>query len=99
MLDGNKLLNAIPETPLSESVSLGANPVSDDLVLHFTSVHEAAVTIQLFDVTGKLVLDKSFRNQAGHQSLRIPVHYLAAGMYIASVSSGNQHLTEKIIKD
>jgi len=98
ILDGKNLWNANPDNPTSSSLSLGVNPVQDEIELLFVSPQGADVKVQLFDITGKMVLNNTFHISSGHSSIRIPVAQLATGVYVARVQSGELNLTEKILK-
>lgn len=78
---------------VDEEVSIYPNPVKNELHLDFTFSTDA--TIRMFDVSGKLVLNKILKNQNNTISLK----QLAKGIYFLNVASANKSDTYKIVKE
>lgn len=98
ILDGNNILNIQPEQPQSPSLSIGANPVHDQLNVYFNTPLNQDAAIEIFDITGKLIFNKQYTLTSGRNEINVPVEKLASGIYVANVESGNLKLTSKIIK-
>jgi hypothetical protein len=98
ILDGKSVLNYQSEVPLTPAVTLGMNPVHDNLEIFFISGKLSSVTVELFDVTGKLVLMKTFDVTEGPGSISMPVYTLSGGIYVANIINEQFNLISKIIK-
>ena len=69
------------------------NPVSDEIFLSVPQ--DEKVSINIFDILGKLVVDSYFDNIKNS----VNVSTLSKGIYIAKLQSGNQSNTIKLIKE
>jgi hypothetical protein len=98
ILDGKNVLNYNPVAPLQPSITVGQNPVINDLEIVFTSAGDLNAEVVLYDVTGKLVISKSYELTEGKNSIIIPVQQLAMGVYVARIQSGELNVTSKILK-
>ncbi len=67
------------------------NPVGDDLYVRAENGEVAVVN--LFDITGKLVESFSFTSE-----LTINTSAYAAGVYFINIETGNQSITDKLLK-
>jgi hypothetical protein len=77
------------------AVLLFPNPVSEELIVDLSAVSGNEVTIELFDLFGKLIA--SSKNQIG-SSVSIAMNSFANGMYQVKLSSGEAQITKRIIK-
>lgn len=77
------------------TVQLFPNPVSEELIVDLSAVAGEEVTIELFDLFGKLIATSS--NQNG-SSVTIAMNGFANGMYQVKLSSGEAQITKRIIK-
>ncbi len=77
------------------AVQLFPNPVSEELIVDLSAVAGEEVTIELFDLFGKLIATSS--NQNG-SSVTIAMNGFANGMYQVKLSSGEAQITKRIIK-
>ena len=77
------------------AVQLFPNPVSEELIIDLSAVSGEEVTIELFDLFGKLIATSS--NQNG-SSVTIAMNSFANGMYQVKLSSGEAQITKRIIK-
>ncbi len=75
-----ELCNAIQEVS-SEGITVFPNPAVDQVRIDIN--HPAATNLMIYDVTGRLMIDKSLN---GSQSVVIPVLDLPAGVYRIQVS-------------
>lgn len=99
VLDGQQILNYQPESPFEPALTVGQNPVNDQLQLYYSLPNPVNLNVEIFDVTGKLVLKDVFAVGEGRfQTLSIPVNQLNAGMYVVSCSDGNLSLVSKFVK-
>jgi PKD repeat protein len=77
------------------AVQLFPNPVSEELIIDLSAVAGEEVTIELFDLFGKLIAAST--NQNG-SSVTIAMNGFANGMYQVKLSSGEAQITKRIIK-
>jgi lysyl endopeptidase len=77
------------------AVQLFPNPVSQELIIDLSAVSGEEVSIELFDLFGKLIATSS--NQNG-SSVTIAMNGFANGMYQVKLSSGEAQITKRIIK-
>jgi hypothetical protein len=79
-----------------QSCELYPNPAAQqaNIILHSTTAHN--VSMQMYDITGKVAYDANFMTSIGEQAHAIPVHSLRNGSYYIVVQSENGG--EKFIK-
>lgn len=71
------------------------NPVAD--VLHINAEGESISGMELFDVTGKKVLDKLFTGQLENSSLEVSLQHLEKGLYFYSIRTEGTPATGKLL--
>lgn len=76
----------------TEVFSVYPNPTNGDIVYINTKNNVEITSIQVFDITGKLVI------QEANSTNEINVQGLQKGMYILQLKSGNQTINKKIIR-
>ncbi len=75
------------------------NPFDNNFNLSFSILEKEKVSIDLYDVVGKLVKNISNQNlSAGDHKVFVETHGLAAGVYFARVQAGNAVKTMRIVK-
>jgi hypothetical protein len=80
------------------ALSLFPNPATDNVQVNFTLTAETVVTINLYDVAGKLVATESKGNQsAGRHFAHINTSDLAKGFYTVKVQTAVGQSTSKLI--
>ena len=79
---------------LTSEVKLFPNPVSTNLNIEIAG-NSDAIALDLFDVSGKLVLQKNVSNEA----ITLNVKNLPQGIYFLKVSSSEKTGTYKIVKE
>jgi carboxypeptidase T len=82
------------------TVSLYPNPASEDITLRFTAPHSESVTIQVSDLSGKMVYSKQIAIGVNGQEAKINIRSWASQTYIVKVEdSENAILTvQKFVK-
>ncbi len=73
-------------------MSVYPNPVLDKLTLQ-TEI-ECEYKLEIYDLTGKLI----FSNKYNAQNINIDLSSFESGMYIVSISTDNERITKKIMK-
>ncbi len=71
----------------NEQLTVYPNPVSSILNVELYSNIDASTTIQLIDVTGKVVLQKNSMANAGINNIKLDVGSIAKGIYILSANN------------
>jgi hypothetical protein len=82
-----------------QNLQLFPNPSNQSTTLLFTLKQHSPVTISLFDVTGKKVLDIADEEmQKGNQKININTSILSAGVYICKIQSDfNERLLKLVV--
>jgi len=74
-------------------------PVKNHLTVTFDAVEQSDIDIQVYDAMGRLVLrEKGIANQ-GNNQVRLDVNKLVPANYILQISTANQAVTEKFVKE
>ena len=78
-------------------VYLAPNPAQDYTQLHYQLKQNSKVSLQLTDITGKLIFESPERiYSAGDQSIRISLKELPSGMYFSHLTIEGVKITRKI---
>ena len=80
-----------------EGFNLFPNPTKGEFTLNLKVVNTDKVSIQLFDVRGRLIDEKKYLNTVANFSERIFFEKASAGLYLLKVTNGNKHTTRKLI--
>jgi hypothetical protein len=73
------------------------NPGTGNFTLSFTGKASEALTISVFDITGKMVTFQSWNVNAGTNSKELNLTQLAKGIYFTKVNSLTGHIVIKTI--
>jgi len=85
------------ENLLKEELILYPNPVNDFVNLEFDIIKQGVVSVQVVDLSGKVVSSKQLDARKGKNKLSVDLSHLAAGTYIMKAVSGSQVFTGKFI--
>ena len=78
--------------------NLFPNPTKGAITLNLELVNKEKVTVQLFDVRGRLIDEKVYDNNTiSSFSEKIIFDKAAAGLYLLKVTNGNKQTTKKLI--
>ncbi len=80
------------------AVSVFPNPATDALTIKVPDLNEESVTINLADITGRILIQKSIKGNQGF-SVSFNIKALATGMYFVTVKTGTQQYVTKIVKE
>ncbi len=82
------------------SVNVAPNPVEDILNLTVVSSKEQQMTLELLDMTGRVVMSEKFMASTSHALVQWDVNDLPAGVYtfVAYTASGNLVVNQKIMR-
>ena len=75
------------------------SPTTDRIHLNFSTPEETDLLVRVTDVNGQLVLEQQIYAQKGRQSTTLSLQSLPAGVYLLSMSDGNNALAPvRIVK-
>ena len=74
------------------------NPTSDNIVISWNQELDGEVHIQIFDVFGKIVLDKKEKLLEGEQNYTLKIAHLKAGIYFTKLASNYNTQVKQFIK-
>jgi hypothetical protein len=73
------------------------NPVIQQATVELVSRRNAEVTLQVFDLSGRMIISRTEMVQPGVNRLQIDMSSLKKGTYIVRTSSGTNTQTQKVI--
>ena len=73
------------------------NPTKGEFTLALNLISTDKVTVQLFDVRGRLIHEKKFYNTITNFSERIFFENASTGLYLLKVANGNRQVVKKLI--
>ncbi|MCF8297580.1 MAG: T9SS type A sorting domain-containing protein [Saprospiraceae bacterium] len=89
---------SLEETNVQDEISIFPNPFLEKINIVYKSQNQDLLNIKIVDIYGKLIINKSFsQNITGKYELIIPGK-IASGIYLISVTCGNQKISKRIIK-
>lgn len=77
---------------------IGPNPTIDNLIISLESADQQEVVIELYDVSGKLVLSQTSQIESGFTSVNLDLQELNEGLYICQLRAGSYLSSHQIIK-
>jgi hypothetical protein len=80
------------ETSEQFSFEVFPNPASSEVVLNLNTSETATATLNVFEVSGRLVMEKEFQNQA-----TLNISELSPGIYYIKVWSQNNSDVKKLV--
>lgn len=80
-----------------EGFNLYPNPSNGNFNLNFDTVSSEKVNLQLFDLTGRLVQEVSYKNVAARFSENISFKNVTNGVYLLKIKNGATQVTRKLI--
>lgn len=96
-------LRTMPETieltakPSQKKISLEPNPAVNETRLNLVSDNNGTASIQIYNLTGQLVLEKSAAITAGHNNIPVSVSSLPKGIYITKIFTETLSQTQRLI--
>ena len=90
---------AVKRTDMAlQLASIYPNPVSDILYIAFTQDNEQPVLVEIFDVFGKKILQRSFSSASKIEQLDLQPHSLSSGIYQVRFSNSGSFYNTKFVK-
>lgn len=88
---------AVPEiTSALQEATLYPNPATDAATLSFSMANDAAVSVRVYDVTGRDVYNHAAKMERGVNHINIPVTSLAEGVYYVTIDAAGNKQTQKL---
>jgi len=84
------------DTDLNNVINVFPNPTSDFTNVRINLSERSDVILQVVDMTGKAVMDKTYENQNGLFSVMVDTNTLNAGNYVLKINVGDSYTTKKI---
>jgi len=78
-----------------DAFAMYPNPSNNEITIKFNTTNDVA--IDLFDINGRTVLNKTFNTQSSSFSQNLNVSALATGVYIVKIKSGNNTMFRKLV--
>jgi large repetitive protein len=73
------------------------NPASDRVQLEMIDLQNEEVNIQIYNISGQVVLHEQFRANSGILNTTLDVSRLNGGVYILQIDDGNQKFNSKLV--
>lgn len=78
-------------------LSVYPNPANNKVHLAFESQKQSTVLVGIYDLSGKLVIQKEFESQNGRSIIDLNVNNIENGSYIIMIHDGDKQLQSKLI--
>jgi hypothetical protein len=95
----SKTISVLTSTTTNHIAGLFPNPASDKLMVDLNLIKAERASIQVIDMTGRVISDRSAVLKAGLNNLEFDIHSIAKGQYMVRVSLSSGVLVRKFIKD
>ena len=80
-----------------EGFNLFPNPTKGEFTLNFKVINTDEVSVQLFDIRGRMIDEKKYYNLMTDFSKKMIFTKASAGLYLLKVSNGNKQTTRKLM--
>lgn len=94
----NRLAQLEEEFTMIEITALFPNPAQDVLNIAYDVPVDGTISIEVYDVLGRKVLDESRIHNAGEQELRLNIANLEAGYHLLRIQKGGEQVIKKFVK-
>jgi len=75
------------------------NPAEDFLNIEFQSNWEKEAKVEILNLPGQIILQKTFQLQQGINSFALKVDKISKGVYIVKINMGNNFITKLVVKE
>ena len=82
-----------------ETVQVSPVPTKDILTVAYQGTTAENMTINIYDVTGKVILQQEYASDEGRNILSVDLSTQAAGMYLIQLTNGKEQITKNIVKE
>ena len=98
-IDYSKTLIFNLKTTLSNNIKIIGNPVNDKLTFSYASSSTQPVSIKVYEMSGKLVMDNKVNISEGNNTMSLSLATtFKPGMYVVAINNGTESQTAKFIK-
>ncbi|HCS20613.1 MAG TPA: hypothetical protein DIW47_08635, partial [Bacteroidetes bacterium] len=73
------------------------NPAKDFTNISYTIMEQATVSVNVFDLTGRVILNSSQPLSAGTHNIKVSLKDIPAGNYYYTITTGDARLTSKFV--
>ncbi|WP_299049846.1 reprolysin-like metallopeptidase [uncultured Polaribacter sp.] len=80
-----------------DGFNLYPNPINGEFNLNFVTSDQSKVSLQLYDVRGRLIEEKEYLNIGSFFSKKILFQKTTTGLYLLKITNGDEQTTRKII--
>lgn len=84
-------------TDISDKQLLYPNPASEFVMMHFNSIEEGQVNVQIFNAAGQLVKQSVIKITKGYNQVKIAVNDIKQGMYLLRINKGELNMLRKFV--
>jgi thiol-disulfide isomerase/thioredoxin len=90
-------MTGITENDLTSSVSVFPNPFTDNTTLSFSAAEAGQASVVVYNLVGKKVIEMNLGNiAAGTQNIELDFASMEAGIYLVSLTAGNETSTLRV---
>ncbi|MFP4459505.1 MAG: T9SS type A sorting domain-containing protein [Candidatus Zixiibacteriota bacterium] len=88
-----------PQKPDSKAISrIYPNPFNSSAYIDIDIDKQADIKIEIFDLFGKRIMEKTYRRKAGRWSIRFTApEKMPGGLYLYRIIAGNEQIHDKMI--
>ncbi|NPD44149.1 MULTISPECIES: T9SS type A sorting domain-containing protein [unclassified Lentimicrobium] len=79
------------------SIELYPNPAQNLINIAYHAINSSSVSVDIFDLSGKLIMNQQFNNQADHSNLELDLYNLQNGSYIVRLTDGQKQYQTKLV--
>jgi len=80
-------------------IKILSNPATDKLTLSFASATSQSVQIKLYDLSGRVQMNKRITTYQGSNLVSLPISSaISTGMYVVELNTGSERQTAKFVK-
>lgn len=99
IVTGNSLSLSTQDVKMSNTLAVFPNPSKGEFTINFDSSLSSSedVKVDIYDISGRLVYEKSFVNDSSQFNETINLGDIASGVYVANISKGSSFTSHKII--
>ncbi|MGY8928508.1 MAG: T9SS type A sorting domain-containing protein, partial [Flavobacteriales bacterium] len=90
-------VTGITENDLTSSVNVFPNPFTDNTTLSFSAAEAGQASVVVYNLVGKKVIEMNLGNiAAGTQNIELDFASMEAGIYLVSLTAGNETSTLRV---
>ncbi|MBN1252647.1 MAG: C10 family peptidase [Bacteroidales bacterium] len=87
----------INEISFDKSIKLYPNPAKDNLTIEFVNKSKSVTYIEIYDISGNLIIQKEFKNSLQFFKEKINLQQLKSGTYMIRIKNSDNLILKKII--